>query len=119
MTLRPLQIRFFAPLGFHTQWCRALPIFALACLSAFPSLGAAQPSARIKNLVEAGTLDGMRWPIFRNYQQSLRELTHRIHTLPCGFKDGSLASSSSDDPAFPRCLEERTGTRGLRRISLG
>jgi murein L,D-transpeptidase YcbB/YkuD len=82
MMLRPLQIRSFATLRFHTQWRRALPIVVLACLSAFPSLSVAQSSARIESLVEAGTLDGMRWPSFRHYQQNLRELYASISYAP-------------------------------------
>jgi murein L,D-transpeptidase YcbB/YkuD len=74
MRLRHLSIRSFTTLSFPAQGRRAVPIVVFACLSGFPALGGAQSAARIQSLVEAGTLDGMRWPSFRTYQQSLREL---------------------------------------------
>jgi len=48
--------------GFSTLWQEVLLIITIA------SLGLAQPQSGIQNLVSAGTLEGMRWQNFRDYQ---------------------------------------------------
>lgn len=46
---------------------------ALALVALLSPFASAQTPARIESVVNAGTLDGMRWPDFHAYQQSVRE----------------------------------------------
>jgi len=57
----------------RAQPCRVLPGVALALLALLSPFASAQTRAHIESLVNAGTLDGMRWPDFHPYQQSVRE----------------------------------------------
>ena len=42
-------------------------------IAAFTCVGVAQPPSGIQNLISAGTLAGMRWPNFSDYQPWLQK----------------------------------------------
>jgi L,D-transpeptidase YcbB len=52
---------------------RSLPGVALILIVLLTPFAGAQTPARIESLLKAGTLEGMRWPDFRAYQESVRE----------------------------------------------
>jgi len=53
--------------GRRSRWRQVLLVIALTCT------GISQPPSGVQNLVSAGTLDGMRWPNFRDYQPWLQK----------------------------------------------
>ena len=90
------------------QGCRTLGRQLLLIIT-FTCLGVAQPSSRIQNLVSAGTLDGMRWPNFRDYQPWLQKFYQ-----PTGYAPAWVQGSQPSPQALSMIeLFKRVWKKGL------
>ncbi len=75
--------------GCRAFWRQVLLVITFTCL------GVAQPPSRIQSLVSAGTLDGMRWPNFRDYQPWLERFYQ-----PTGYAPAWLQGSQPSPQAL-------------------
>ncbi len=66
-------------------------LLALLVVSLGPALGLAQSSERIRNLITAGTVEGLRWPSFRAQQPSVGEFYESAAYAPAWFQQGRLS----------------------------
>lgn len=69
-------------------WRKLLLAIAMSSV-AFP-----QTSARIQSLISAGSLDGMRWPNFRDYQPALQKFYEPVNYAPAWVKGSSPSSQA-------------------------
>jgi murein L,D-transpeptidase YcbB/YkuD len=89
--------------GSGACWRQVLLIVTFTCLAV------AQPSSRIENLVSAGTLDGMRWPNFRDYQPWLQKFYQ-----PTGYAPAWVQGSKPSPQALSMIeLFKRVWKKGL------
>ena len=84
-------------------WKQILLVTVLTCL------GAAQTPPAIQNLASEGTLDGMRWADFRDYQPSLRKFYEPTGYSPA-WVQGTLPSSQA---LYMIALFRNAWTKGL------
>ncbi|HEV8018272.1 MAG TPA: L,D-transpeptidase family protein [Steroidobacteraceae bacterium] len=105
-------------------------LLALLVVSLGSSLGVAQPAERIRSLVAAGTVEGMRWPGFAAQQASVREFYESAGYAAAWFQQGKLSSQADsmiqllqdawkkgldpEDYDGPRWAGRRQGLQGSR-----
>jgi murein L,D-transpeptidase YcbB/YkuD len=70
-------------------WC-----LLLALLGLLPQIVSAQSPPTIEMLVDAGRLEGMRWPDFRSYQPGLREFYMPTAYAPAWIRDGAPSAQA-------------------------
>ena len=110
------------------RWRCSWSLVALLLASLAPALGVAQSSDRIRSLVAAGSVEGMRWPGFGAQQSNVREFYESAGYAPAWFQQGKLSPQAEsmiqllqdawkkgldpEDYDGPRWAQRRQGLRG-------
>jgi L,D-transpeptidase YcbB len=82
-------MRFSSLIGSSEPMWRKLLLAIAVSSVAFP-----QTSARIHSFISAGSLDGMRWPNFRDYQPALQKFYEPVNYAPAWVKGSSPSSQA-------------------------